>query len=431
MPINNRRPAWWVPTLYFAEGLPNVVVTGVAGVAMLRCGFTPAATAAYTSALFLPWVIKPLWAPLVERLWTRRGWIVAMQVAMALCFAPLAIFLPEKSWLPLTLVLLAGAGLASATHDVAADGFYMLALDQHRQAEWAGGRNTFYRLAVTAGNGGLVWLAGSLEIKMGVPRAWAVVFVVTAGVLAALAAYHRFAIPRVEEVSATPRESWGVWAKDFRQTLLTLARRPGFGRILAFMLLYRFAEGQVLKGNNPFFLAPRGAGGLGLATEEVGQLYGTLGTVALLVGGIAAGLVIARTGLRRQLWLMAAAMNLPNLLYIWMAWAQPQSRWLIGSAIGIEQFGYGMGSTAYMVYLLYVAQGGHSTSLYAICSGITMLSLSLAGFMAAEALRLAAPLAGGGYVEFFSWVMVCTLAGFAVLWKLPLEGDFGRARRGD
>jgi PAT family beta-lactamase induction signal transducer AmpG len=425
-----RHPAWWIPTLYFAEGLPYAVITGTGlmGVAFLRLGFSPAETAAYTSSLYLPWVIKPLWAPLLERFSTRRAWILAMQAAGALLVIPLALTIADKSWLPLTLSLLVSMGVASATHDIAADGFYIEALSEKHQAEWSGVRNTFYRVANLAGTGGLVWLAGKWEKDWGNPAAaWSAIFGVVAVIMGLLAAYHYFAIPKLDGgIQPAARPGWREWAGDILRVWLAFLQKPDFWRILAFILFYRFAEAQVQSANKAFFLAQPADGGLGLDTKEVGGLYGTLGVIALMAGGILGGLAIARTGLRRQLWLMAAAMNLPNILYIYMAWAQPQSRVLIGGIIGIEQFGYGFGFAAFMVYLLYVARGPHATAHYAICSGLMALGFAIGGETAAAALAQTANLPHGGYLEFFAWVMACTLVSFAVLWKLPLEKDFGR-----
>ena len=424
MPTSDSRPFRWIPTLYLAEGLPNAVVTGMVAVALLDFGFSAAETAVYTSVLSLPWAFKPFWAPAVQKYGTRRNWILAMQLAMAVVLGLLAFSLPVRSWFTVTLGLLAVLSFASATHDIAADGFYLEALDEHRQAEWSGWRNTFYRLAVLAGSGGLVWLAGRWEKAQGAAAGWTLAFALAAAAMGLFAVYDYFAVPRlVEEQSASAADAP---RPGFARVWETFVEKPGFGRMMAFILLYRIAEGQIQSANKAFFLAKLDAGGLALDTDEVGQLYGTLGIIALMAGGILGGLAIARTGLRRQIWPMAAAMNLPNLLYVWLAWAQPHSRALIGSAIFVEQFGYGFGFAAFMVYLLYVSRGPMATAHYAICSALMAVGMALAGMIAAEALHLTAHFPGGGYLQFFSWVMVCALVSFGVLWKLPLEGDFGQ-----
>jgi PAT family beta-lactamase induction signal transducer AmpG len=426
MPSPNRHPTWWIPSVYLAEGLPYAVVTGMVAVALLDFGFTAGETAAYSGVLALPWAFKPFWAFALERYGTRRGWIIAMQGVMTLLLIAVALVLPSQNWLPLTLSLLVGLGFMSATHDIAADGFYIEALDEHRQAEWSGIRNTFYRVANLAGNGGLVWLAGHYKKTHGSGPAWTLAFGAAALAMGLFAVYDFWAIPRLPVV---PRPANAAEPPGFLTVWSAFMQKPGVWRILAFILFYRFAEGQVQSGNKAFFLALRGHGGLALGVDEVGLLYGTLGVLALTIGGIAGGVAIAYTGLGRQLWLMAAAMNLPNVLYLWMAWTQPQSRAVIGGIIFLEQFGYGYGFAAFMVYLLYVSRGEHATSHYAICTTFMALGMSLAAFTAGVVFWFVAQAPGGGYFEFFSWVMLSTLVSFAVLRKLPLDRDFGRARK--
>jgi PAT family beta-lactamase induction signal transducer AmpG len=417
---HERRPEAWVPTLYFAQGLPYVVVSSVVSIALLRFGCTAVETAAYTSALTLPWVIKPLWGPLVERVGTRRSWTLFMEALCALLLLALAVVLPHAGWLALTMVILLAMGLASSTHDIAADGLYLMALGPERQAAWSGVRSAFFRLSIVAGSGGMVWLAGRWENTWGVSAAWRGALAVGAGVLGVIFLYHYFQLPRPEaDVRPKVLEAW--W-EQFVTTWAAFVERPGFGRMLAFMLFYRIGEGQMLKGIQPFFLAARGEGGLGLTTEDIGVLYGTCGITAMIAGGIAGGLMIARSGLGRQIWVMAAAMNLPHLIYVWLAWAQPQSPWVVGAGITLEQLGYGYGFAAYMVYMLYVARGAHPTAHYALCTGVMALGLMVAGGIATEALECF----GVNYLKFFLWVMGSSLLSFLTLWKLPLERDFGR-----
>jgi PAT family beta-lactamase induction signal transducer AmpG len=423
-PPTNRRPAWWVPSLYFAEGLPYAVVTGMLGTALPDLGFSASETAEYTSLLMLPWAFKPFWAPVIERMGTRRSWIWTMQAAGAAVMILLAIFLPDPSHLALALSLLAGVGVISATHDMAADGFYIEALDEKRQAGWSGIRNTFYRVASLAGNGGLVWLGGKYEIAHGAQAGWSLAFLFVALTMGVLAVYHFGVLPRlaVSEKPA-PANTPHPLAKNFSQVWRAFVEKPGFWRIFLFILFYRFAEGQVQSCNKTFFLATLAKGGLGMGADAVGLYYGTWGVLALMAGGILGGLVIARFGLRRWLWPMAAAMNIPNVLYIWLAWAQPQNRMLLGGVIGLEQFGYGFGFAAFMVYLLYVARGEHATAHYAICTGLMAVGMALAGQVASLVLAHTEKLSGGGYTQFFSWVMLCALVSFATLWKLPMEGE--------
>lgn len=415
-----------MPTLYFAEGLPFVIVgNNVAGVALLHMGWPVSAVANLMSTLSLPWVLKPLWSPIIGDTATRRRWIIMTQLIGAALICGLAFAIAENVKILFPVALMAVAFI-SATHDIAADGFYIVAQDAHTQSEWSGVRNTFYRVAMIAGSGGVVWLAGNWEKSLGIARAWEAAFAFTGAVFGLLAVYHHFILPKPDADKRAAKR--GEWIKDFTPTWGSLVQKPGFARMLAFMLFYRFAEGQVQKGNTAFFLAPLDKGGLGLATKEVALLFGTFGVIALLTGGILGGLAVARTGLGRQMWPMCAAMNLPNILYVAMAWVQPQNRLLIGAIVGFEQFGYGYGFAAFMVYLLYVARGDRVTAHYALCTGVMALGLMLGGYVAAEALSRTVDLNNNprGYLQFFIWVMACVPVSFAVLWKLPLERDFGR-----
>jgi PAT family beta-lactamase induction signal transducer AmpG len=358
---------------------------------------------------------------------TRRTWIVVTQLVGAVLMLGLAGAFHFGAWTLLAVILL-GAGLASASHDTAADGFYMLTLDEHRQAEWTGIRNTFYRMATIAGTGGVVWMAGTWENSLGIAPAWEGAFALVALTMGTLALYHQYMLPKAAADARV--RNWGQWLRDFVPTWISFVRKPQFGWMFAFMLLYRVGELQLLKGNQAFFLASRDAGGLALSLDEIAFLYGTLGVAALLAGGIWGGLAIGRTGLRRQLWPMALAINLPHVVYVWLAWAQPESRWAIGAGVVFEQLGYGYGYAAYMAYLLYISRGERATAHYSICTGVMALGRMLAGYLAAGVLKITADVPGQvhGYLQFFVWVTVCALISFAVVWKLPLAGDFGRRK---
>jgi PAT family beta-lactamase induction signal transducer AmpG len=396
--------AWrWVPTLYFAEGIPYVVVMTVAVVMYKNLGVSNTAIALYTSWLYLPWVIKPLWSPLVDLLGTKRRWTAALQFVIGASLALVALTVPAPFFLRGTLAVFWLLAFSSATHDIAADGFYLLALPEPQQAAFVGVRSTFYRIAMITGQGGVVFLAGWLQASTGsVARAWSFVFWLLAAVFVSLAFYHAAVLPRPERDRASSRgrqllaECITVFAAFFR--------KPGIGRVLAFLLLYRFAEAQLLKLVPPFLLDRREAGGLGLATEQVGLLYGTLGVGALLAGGLAGGWAIARHGLKRWLWPMFACMHTPNLVFVALALVQPDGLAAIGTALMVEQFGYGFGFTAYMVYMMQVADGEHRTAHYALCTGFMALGMMLPGMWAGW---LEDQL---GYVNFFLWVCAATLA---------------------
>ena len=417
--------AWrWIPTLYFGQGLPYVAVMTLAVVMYKNLGVGNAEIALYTSWLYLPWVIKPLWSPLVDLLGSKRRWIVALQFAIGTAFALVALTLPAPMFLQMTLAMFWLLAFASATHDIAADGFYMLALPQRAQAAFVGVRSTFYRMAMIAGQGGLVYLAGWLAARSGqVVQAWVMVFWLLAALFMAAALYHAWALPRPATDRAAPRSATLV--ADSVAVFAAFFSKPGMARILAFLLLYRFAEAQLLKLVTPFLLDPAAAGGLGLTTQDVGIAYGTVGVGALTLGGLLGGWVISRGGLDRLLWPLMICMHLPNLVFVALAHWQPASLWLVGAALALEQFGYGFGFTAYMVFMLMVAGGAdgsalHKTAHYALCTGFMALGMMLPGMWAGW---LQGQL---GYLNFFIWACVATLPSFAAAALIRIEPGFGR-----
>jgi PAT family beta-lactamase induction signal transducer AmpG len=408
----------WIPTLYFAQAVPFVIVMTVSVVMYRTLGVSNTDIALYTSWLYLPWVIKPLWSPLVDLFATKRGWILAMQLAIGASLAAVALTLPMSHFFQMSLAVLWLVAFASATHDIAADGFYMLALDQHRQAAFVGVRSAFFRLGMICSQGGLVYLAGTLGDFTGdVSLAWSIVFVVAGGLFAILCAWHRFALPVPAQdhavAHATP-------LRGFVASFASFFRRKGIVAILAFLLLFRFAEAQALKLITPFLLDPRSAGGLGLSTSEVGIVYGTVGVVALTAGGLLGGLAIARDGLRRWLWPMVLAMHLPNLVFVYLAFAQPTSLAGICVALAVEQFGYGFGFAAFLLFMVMVSDGAHKTAHYAVCTGFMALGMMLPG-MASGWIQERL-----GYAHFFVWVCVATIPSFIVAARVHVDPRFGR-----
>lgn len=615
------RPWRWVPSLYFSEGVPYAVVMLVSVVMYKRLGVSNTDIAAYTSLLYLPWLIKPLWSPLVQRFSTRRRWIIAMQIALACGLAGTAALIPTENFLLATIGLLAITAIASATQDVAADGFYMLALDSHQQAWFVGVRSTFYRLAFIIGQGGLVMLAGLLESQSGpvplkidvnvvdgpaataefdpqtfpaatptgeqvllaqqtnvslssedrtpeavtdlveqvrqwnvaqgfyegpeeasssdsdgddgsedadapalprprknqieswvrwlfaaeeqvvdldekagdaavvmlrvseplegdeqlavqfgrsggdgsirliegerfavgpanwqqpmaaviqveakvdrptqatfearagdVPLAWSTTFYGVAGLFAVLALYHTLAIPR------PPADMPGhavdqASVAELLEPFVSFFRKPGILTILGFLLLYRFAEAQLAKMAAPFLLDPRETGGLALTTGEFGLIYGTFGVLMLTVGGLLGGFVAARQGLKYWLWWMVAAINLPNAVYLLLVMWQPESLTWITLAVALEQFGYGFGFTAYMLYCLYISRGPHETVHYALCTAFMAAGMMLPGAVSGWLQEVV------GYERFFVWIMISTIPSFLVTALIPLDAEFGK-----
>jgi len=414
----------WIPSLYFVQGLPYVMVMTVSVIMYKRLGLSNTDIALYTSWLYLPWFIKPLWSPFVDLLRTKRWWILVMQLVMGGGLAGGGLRIPGDPFVRYTLAFFWLLAFSSATHDIAADGFYMLGLKEDEQAFFVGIRSTFYRLAMMTGQGLLVMLAGWLEQRMGVARAWQITFVAMALLLVLAALWHWWSLPRPQNDGATEAQTGAELWRGVGASLGSFFAKPGMKVAVAFMLLYRLGEAQLVKLAAPFLMDAREVGGLALSTETVGLLYGTIGVVALTLGGILGGWLITRKGLRYWLWPMALAMNLPNLAYVVLAWWQPESMPLVAALVALEQLGYGFGFTAYVLFLIHYADGPFKTAHYAIGTGLMALGMMLPGMASGWLQELL------GYRFFFIWVVLCTLPGFALLSRLKIPAQFGRKNQG-
>jgi len=460
MPDHKSRSAWfWVPSLYFSQGIPYVIVMTMSVVMYKRLGISNTDIAFYTSWLNLPWVLKPLWSPLVDITRTKRSWVVGMQFLVAFGLALVAFSVRGGDFFKWSLFLFWIMAFASATHDIAADGFYMLSLSQHEQTWWVGLRSTFYRAAMIVGSGLLVVLAGVLEKRSGnIPLAWSITLFLVAGLFLAFSCWHSVMLPRppndgpVVTHQRNPAPAPGAGAGlaptdeaaqrsadipvrstlttavitpqhllvEFLATLGSFFQKPGVFPALAFMLFYRFDEAQLSKVISPFLLDHREAGGLGLATSQVGLAYGTFGVLALTGGGLLGGFLAARYGLKKMLPIMLAAMYLPKIAFLLLAWLQPENFLVTCGAVAVEQFGYGFGFTAFMLYLLYFADGPHKTAHYAICTGFMALGMMIPGLWSGWlADRM-------GYRHFFAWVLCSTLPGLVVALRLRIDPQFGK-----
>lgn len=433
-----KNPWWWVPTLYFAEGVPYFVVNNISVMMFTKMGVPNGDMSFFTTLLYFPWFLKGLWGPIVDVVKTKRWWIVSMQVLLTALMVILTITLPKPdvqtiasgqtpiSMFTFTLVLFIIAAFASATHDIAADGYYMLAHSPSSQAAFIGVRSTFYRIASVFGQGVLVAIAGFIEANKteNIPLSWQVTLGVSAVVFLLITLYHLYVLPR--SADDKPRISGDASATsglaELANSFVSFVKKPGFILAIAFMLLYRLPEGFLIKLCMPFLVQPTTAGGLGLSTETVGIVYGTFGVVALLGGGIVGGVFASRVGLKKALWWMAGGMTLPCLTFVYLAIAQPTNVAIITVALCVEQFGYGFGFTAYMLYMMYYSEGEFKTSHYAICTAFMALSMMLPGFVAGyiqEAI---------GYVNFFWMVMACCVATLVVtvLVYRVIDPNYGR-----
>lgn len=403
-----RRSPWrWIPTLYFAEGIPNVIVMTITVIMYKRIGLNNGDIALYTAWLYLPWVIKPFWSPIVEMLKTKRWWITAMQLLLGAAMAGVAFTLPTAHAVQWSLALFWLMAFSSATHDIAADGFYMLALDEKSQAFYVGIRSTFYRIATIAGQGLMIMFAGVIEVYTRNPvQAWSITFWVAAGVYIALYVYHRYQLPF--PASDVPHKKDERGRNEFLTTICAFFKKPEIVPALAFMLLYRFPEALLTKICPLFLLDPLSKGGLGLTTLEIGIVQGTIGVLGLTIGGILGGIVVSRGGWKRWFWPMVWSISLPNIIYVFLAYYQPTTVGVIATGIFIEQFGYGFGFTAYMLYLMSFSQGTYQTAHYAFCTGFMALGLVLPGMFAGWLQESV------GYLNFFIIVMALVPITFIV-----------------
>ena len=411
----------WIPTLYFAEGLPYFAVTAISVILYKSMGLSNSDIALYTSWFYLPWVIKPFWSPIVDMLSTRRKWIVATQLIMGAALASIAFTIPLASYLQWTICLFWLIAFSSATHDIAADGFYMLGLDQEGQSFFAGIRSTFYRIATIFGQGVLIYFAGKLETLTGnVALSWSITFGILCVILTFTGIYHSRMLPTPQ--SDTPRSIQSIKEifSGFKNIIFTFFKKPGIIPALLFMLLFRLPEAQLVKLINPFLMDAKSDGGLAMSVEQIGITYGTIGVIGLIIGGILGGICISRGGLKKWLWPMVMAISIPDLVYVYLSYAQPDSLSVINSCIFIEQLGYGFGFTAYMLYLIYFAQGEYPTAHYAISTAFMALGMMLPGMISGyiqESL---------GYFNFFVWVIICCAATFIVSAMLKIDPTFGK-----
>lgn len=422
MKLRKVSPWTWVPSLYFAEGLPYVAVMIISIVLYKQLGLSNKEITFYTSWLYLPWVIKPLWSPFIDLIKTKRWWIVSMQLLIGAAFGGVAFTIPTSFWLQGSLFFFWVMAFSSATHDIAADGFYMLGLNAHDQAFFVGIRSTFYRLATIFGQGVLVMIAGNLQVvfRGSIRYSWSLLFYGVAGLFIGLWLWHTFILPRPSE--DRPRNdvnASSIWS-EFVETIRTFFVKDQALIAILFMLLYRMPEGLLAKVSALFLIDASHNGGLGLSPQEYGFVQGTVGVIGLTLGGILGGFAAGKDGLKKWLWVMVCAITLPDLVYVYLSYAMPEGLSIVNVCVFIEQFGYGFGFTAYMLYLIYYSRGDFKTSHYALCTAFMALSMMLPGLVAG-ALQEAV-----GYRMFFIIVMACCLATFVITKFIKIDPEFGK-----
>ncbi|WP_420602291.1 MFS transporter [Flagellimonas sp.] len=416
--VTKDKGAWaWIPILYFTQGIPYILVVVVSVIMYKRLGIGNAEIGLYTSWLYLPWVLKPLWSPLVDLNGTKRKWFLAMQLVVALSFLGIGLFLPSNSFFIITLAFFWMAAFASATNDIASDGYYMIGLTQKKQSFFIGLRSTFYRLAMVTGQGLLVIFAGFLENKYGDnTKAWSMTMICAAILMLILTISNFFAAPKFEQSPNLDQEKpagfLDVFASFFKKKQIWIA--------LAFILTYRLGESQLVKMASPFLLDTLDVGGLEYSTEAVGTIYGTVGVIMLSLGGILGGILISRDGLKKWMLPMMLALNLPNILYALLAFTQSTSLFAVVGTVVLEQFGYGFGFAAFLIYLIYIAEGVSKTSHYAIATGFMALGMMLPGMLSGYIQEWL------GYDGFFLWVVIAAIPAFLILRFLKYPEDYGK-----
>ncbi len=419
----SRNPWAWVPSLYIAEGIPYTMAMTVSVVLYKRLGISNTDIALYTSWLYLPWVIKPLWSPFIDLFRTKRYWILLTQLVIGASLASVAFTIPTSHFFQYTLAFFWLMAFSSATHDIAADGFYMLGLREHHQAAFVGVRTTFYRISMIATQGGLVILAGTLEGSgYDIPMAWAIALFVAAYAFSALLLYHAFVLPYPSSDRPAYRNLSTSIPLEILHTFSLFFRKKGIVTILAFLLFYRFAETQIVKLIAPFLLDPRSKGGLGITTSEVGIIYGTVGIISLMLGGLLGGYAIYRKGLKFWIWIMVCAVHLPDLVYVYLSQTLPDNFYLINLCVAVEQFGYGFGFTAYTMFMIMVSEGEYKTVHYAIATGIMALGMMVPAMFSGWLQEQM------GYSNFFLWVMAATIPGFIVTGLVKIDPGFGKKK---
>ena len=424
-PMRNQklsRPYLWVPSLYFAEGLPYVAVMTVSLILYKQLGLSNADITFYTSWLYLPWVIKPLWSPFVDVVKTKRWWILTMEVLIGAAFGGVAFTIPTSFWLQGSLFFFWVMAFSSATHDIAADGFYMLGLNAHQQTFYVGIRSTFYRLATIFGQGVLVMIAGNLQVvyRGAISYSWSLMFYLVMGLFLGLWIWHCVSLPHPAEDAPRKDASAASIMRESLNTFVTFFQKPQWLVGVLFMLLYRMPEGLLAKVSSLFLVDSPSAGGLGLSPQEYGLVQGTVGVIGLTIGGILGGILASRDGLKKWLWPMVMAITLPDVVYVYLSYALPSSLFVVNACVFVEQFGYGFGFTAYMLYLIYYSRGEFKTAHYAFCTAFMALSMMIPGLFAGALQELV------GYRYFFIIVMACCAVTFIVTAFLKVDSDFGK-----
>jgi len=415
----DKSPWFWIPLLNFASGLPYAVIISVSVIMYKNLGISNEDIGVYTSLLYLPWVIKPLWSPFIELNGTKRKWFLSMQLLISIAFLLVGFTVPSNGFFIMTLAIFWVAAFASASNDIASDGFYLLVLPKEQQSFFLGIRSTFYRLSLLAGNGLIVLFAGYLEHKYGDnTKAWSYTMIAVGLLMTVITVYNFIFTPR-NELNAVENNK-EVHHQNFATIFVSFFKKKQIGLVLAFILLFRLGESQLLKMLSPFLLDAKNLGGMALDTEAVGIIYGTFGVGALTLGGILGGIAISKQGLTKWMFPMFLAMHLPIIGFILLAFFHPSSIYYIYAVVILEQFGYGFGFTGFMMFLIHVAEGESKTAHYALATGFMALGMMIPGMLSGYIQQYL------GYQHFFIWVLLATIPGLILSRFLIFPKDFGK-----
>lgn len=413
--LTQRNPIYWIPSTWFAMGLPFVALAAASAIMYKNLGISDSQIAFWTSLIMLPWTLKPLWGPFLEMYKTKKFFVYATQILTGLLFGLVGLSLQLDHFFSVSIAIMAIIALSASTHDIAADGVYLNELSAKSQAKFVGWQGAFYNIAKVFSGGVLVYLAGELEKKLGIANAWMIVMFAYGIIMVLLGFYNMKVLPEGKKAQTinSAQESLNI----LKDVIITFFQKKNIWFSLAFIVLYRFAEGQAIKITPLFFKAGRTEGGLGLTTSQIGVLYGIFGAVAFVLGSIAAGYFVSNKGLtKKTLLILCSFFNLPFAAYAFLAITQPTSQLVIGSAVAIEYFGYGFGFVGLILFMMQnIAPGKYKMAHYAFGSGLMnlgfMIPSMVSGFVSDYL----------GYKEFFIWVMIATIPAFLVTWLVPLQ----------
>jgi PAT family beta-lactamase induction signal transducer AmpG len=411
-----RNPALWVPTVYFAMGLPFVAIAQASAIMYKNMEISDTQIALWTSLIMLPWTLKPLWSPVLEMFKTKKHFVVATQLVTGVTFALVALSLPLNDFFTYSIALLAIIAFSGSTHDIATDGVYLSVLSPKLQAKYIGWQGAAYNIAKIVSAGGFVYLAGELEKTVGIKYAWMTVMGTYGAVMFVLGLYHIKMLP--SGGAASEVKSFKEGMDTLVDVIRTFFQKKFIVWYIIFIILYRFAEGFAIKIAPLFFKAAQADGGLGMTTSEIGLVYGTFGAAAFVLGSLLGGYYISVKGLKRILFRLALVFNIPFAVYTYLAINQPDSIYIISIAVVLEYFGYGFGFVGLMLFMMQqIAPGKYKMAHYAFATGIMNL-----GFMLPSALSgyLSDWL---GYKIFFIWVLVATIPALLAAYFVPFTYD--------